>query len=146
MLVDVEFKKPAPHMAMILGIIGSGGTVVPERIGKGMYQCGHWSIDQFGLPIRERWREENAEYLDFEDYGVCDTPEQAIEHLKLESRPENFFVSFVKIEKATQPADGGWRWHKWGPYIGTKEPQCEYIHDEPDIDAVYTYHVYELQR
>jgi hypothetical protein len=41
---------------------------------------------------------------------------------------------------------GGWRWHKWGPYIGTQEPKCEYIHDEPEIEEVFTYHVYELKQ
>jgi hypothetical protein len=142
MLVDVTFRDPPPHLATMLGIIG-GGYVTPERIGEGMYLCGHWSIDQLGVKVRERWREPRSEWLDFEEYGVCDTPEQAIEHLKLKERSEKFFVSFVKIERATQPRDGGWRWHKWGEYIGTKEPQCEYIHDEPEIESVYTFHVYE---
>lgn len=144
MLVDVQFRGPPPHMAMILGVIGKGGSVVPERIGEGMYLTSHWSIDQLGVSIRERWREEQPGYLDFEEYGVCDTPEQAVEGLGLRARPERFFVSFVEINKATQPSDGGWRWHKWGSYIGDHEPQCEYIHDEPEIEKVYTFHVYEL--
>src|SRR5882724_11350730 len=112
MLVDVTFREVPLHLETILGIIGNG-HVMPDRIGEGMYLCGHWSIDQLGVPVRDRWRDSPQEWLDFEEYGVCDTPEQAIEHLKLKERPEKFFVSFVKIERATQPHSGGWRWHKW---------------------------------
>lgn len=144
MLVDVDFRKPRSDVAAILGIIGGGGPIVPERIGEGMYLSRHWSIDQLGIPVRERWRDTPPTWLDFEEYGVCDTPEQAVEKLGLRDRPESFFVSFVKITRASQPSDGGWRWHKWGAYIGDKEPQREYIHDEPEIDEVYTFHVYEL--
>lgn len=38
---------------------------------------------------------------------------------------------------------GGWRWEKWGPYIGTQRSVADYLHDEPDIDYVYTFHVYK---
>lgn len=145
MLVDVNFRKPAPHMGLILGVIGGGGPLIPERLDEGMYLCGHWSIDQLGVPIRERWREDKPEYLDFDDHGVCDTPQQAVDKLRLKDRPERFFVSFVRLRRADQPREGGWRWHKWGPYIGEREPQCEYLHDEPEIEEVYTFHVYELR-
>ena len=37
-----------------------------------------------------------------------------------------------------------WRWHKWGPYIGTKEPKCEYLYDEPEIDKVVIFELYEI--
>lgn len=144
MLVDVTFKKPSQDMALILGIIGAGGPMVPERIGEGMYLSGHWSIDQLGVPVRERWREAPSTWLDFEECGVCDTPEQAVHKLGLRDRPEKFFISFVQLRRGDQPRDGGWRWHKWGPYIGDREPQCEYLHDEPQIEEVYTFHVYEL--
>jgi len=49
------------------------------------------------------------------------------------------------IRKDLEPTDGGWRWHKWGEYIGTQNPQMEYIHDEPEIEKVYVYHIYELE-
>lgn len=145
MLVDVTFRQPRGDMALILGMIGAGnGPITPDRIGEGMYLCGHWSIDQLGVQIREHWRETPPTWPEFEEYGVCDTPEQAVEKLGLRDRPEKLFVSFVKITRGSQPRDGGWRWHKWGSYIGNKEPQCEYIHDEPEIEEVYTFHVYEL--
>jgi hypothetical protein len=144
MLVDVNFPGPRdPTLASILAIISDGRPVTPERIGEGMYVCGHWSIDQLGVPLRNRWREQPCEPLDFDEYGVCDTPQQAVDRLGLKERPEKFFVTFVRIRRVDQPADGGWRWHKWGPYIGDKNPTCEYLHDEKAIEEVWTYHVYE---
>lgn len=34
---------------------------------------------------------------------------------------------------------GGWRWHKWGEYIGVHEPQHEYLSYEKGIDYVLSY-------
>lgn len=34
---------------------------------------------------------------------------------------------------------GGWRWHKWGEYIGVHEPQHEYLSCEQGIDYVLSY-------
>jgi hypothetical protein len=144
MLVDVHFRRPDPVMSIVLAAIAGNGPIIPERIGEGMYLCGHWSIDQLGVPIRERWKEDEYKPLGFDDCGVCDTPEQAIEKLKLRDRPERMFVSFVRLRAADQPREGGWRWRKWGAYIGDKTPQMEYLHDEPEIQEVYTFHVYEL--
>jgi hypothetical protein len=47
------------------------------------------------------------------------------------------------VIKANQSHEGGWRWHKWGEYIGKYEPQYEYLYDEPEIEKVYVYHIYE---
>jgi hypothetical protein len=50
-----------------------------------------------------------------------------------------------KISKKDQPYVGGWRWHKWGKYIGDQNPMCEYIADEPEIDFVYVYNLYKVK-
>lgn len=142
MLVDAKFRRPDQTMSMILALAGGGGPVIPERIGEGMYLCGHWSIDQL-TAVRKRYLEDEWTSLDFATSGVCDTPEQAVEKLGLRDRPEHVFVTFVRIRRDDQPRSGGWRWHKWGDYIGDKEPQFEYLHDEPDIEEVYTFSVYE---
>lgn len=34
---------------------------------------------------------------------------------------------------------GGWRWHKWGEYIGVHEPRHEYLSCEKGIDYVLSY-------
>lgn len=78
-------------------------------------------------------------------YGVSDSLEQVVERYPcLESDPRRLVVIGSEIRRADQPADGGWRWHKWGPYIGDREPRYEYLHDEPDIESVWVWHVYEI--
>lgn len=150
MLVDVKFRHPGLQLGMVLGVIGKG-KVIPERIGQGMYLCTHWSIDQLGVPIRNRWFDLELEPLKFDeqgelsDSGVCDNPQQVVDRLGLVAHPSKLFVSFVHLKKEEQDPERGWRWHKWGPYIGDQKPQCEYLYNEPEIKEVYTYHVYELE-
>jgi hypothetical protein len=38
----------------------------------------------------------------------------------------------------------GWRWHKWGEYVGLHAPQREYLHDEPLIETVYVFEAVAL--
>jgi hypothetical protein len=77
-------------------------------------------------------------------YGVCDGIENLLEVIpELTSKEHEFVVLLHKIAKKDQPNEGGWRWHKWGDYIGTQTPTTEYIYDEPEIEVVYCYHIYE---
>jgi hypothetical protein len=148
MLVDIETseaKVPDRAMAQILSMISKGKGIGHERIGKGMYLTNHWSTEHV-IPVKNKYREKDG-YVelpeDIPEFGVCDYPAQCIEKLKLEELDINVFVSFVRVSKAEQPPMGGWRWHKWGVYIGNQEPTTEYIHDEPDIQEVYTFHIYQ---
>ena len=87
----------------------------------------------------------DLEYLS--PYGVCDTIEQVKEKYKnwLNDTVLKFCISFTKVIKSEQPSIGGWRWHKWGKYIGNKNPEFEYLYDEnDDIQEVYCYHIYQL--
>lgn len=156
MLIDVEFKMPEGIYAMILGLIGAGsGPLIPERIRQGVYQCGHWSpeyclVGGKGI-LRDRYRQggislSEAAEQGYPEYGVCDHPDQLLaKYPIIKDCPEKLFVTCVPIFRAQQPREGGWRWHKWGEYIGAQEPQCEYLHDEPVIETVYTFQVYELK-
>jgi hypothetical protein len=77
-------------------------------------------------------------------YGVCDSPEQFLAsdvYKFYNERPEEFVANLIEVRKADQPAQGGWRWHKYGPYIGTHEKQCEYLADEEGIESVFCYHI-----
>lgn len=81
-------------------------------------------------------------------YGVCDTPEQFLTRYadKLHADPRSFMMSFTHAEKAPENRGlgGGWRWHKWGPYIGNGKPKYEYLDDEDEFQGgVYVYHVYQ---
>lgn len=75
-------------------------------------------------------------------YGVCDSIEQFTARVvpKLQAAETQHVAFLTCIRKADQSPNGGWRWHKWGPYIGDHEPQCEYLYDEEGIDEVYVYH------
>lgn len=93
------------------------------------------------------------QYPEFNDvglncYGVCDSPQQFIAKYDklLRDDPRTFCVAFSHVAKdPTNKEGGGWRWHKWGPYIGGGEPQCEYLDDEDGFDdGVYVYHIIRL--
>jgi len=86
----------------------------------------------------------DGDYRD--NYGVCDNHRQILAHYpELQGCTDrNFVVFMTPIIKAEEPEKEGWRWHKWGSYIGEYEPRCEYIHDEPEIEKVYVYHIYEV--
>lgn len=76
-------------------------------------------------------------------YGVADSVSQIYrKYRKVLKNPDYLFIVDVsKIRKCDQPEHGGWRWHKWGDYIGHKKPQYEYLYDEPNIDFVYIFHI-----
>lgn len=75
-------------------------------------------------------------------YGVCDSLENF-----LEVNPEfttcgyEVVVTLTPVYRCDEPEEDGWRWCKWGEYIGHQTPQREYLHDEPEIDMVYVFQV-----
>ena len=82
-------------------------------------------------------------------YGVCDSPQQFLKKYEalLEQDERTFVVTFTHVAKdpGNKFQGGGWRWHKWGPYIGEGEPTQEYLDDEEKFDqGVYCYHVYQI--
>lgn len=81
----------------------------------------------------------------FSEYGVCDNYQQVLEKFPFLQTDENQYVVTVTVmKKCHQPPQGGWRWHKWGEYIGTKNPQHEYLYDEDEsIQEVFCYHIYK---
>lgn len=111
------------------------------------------SSSEFIAILRE-WYADNYPCFEFKwdyeltpDHGVCDNYEQILArwpHLE-ELEDEKFAITMVPILKETQEASGGWRWHKWGEYIGSQDPQAEYIFDEPLIEKVYTFQVFRLR-
>lgn len=81
------------------------------------------------------------------DYGVADNLEQVLEYYKaaIDHKTNKFVIALTPIRKSTQPENDGWRWCKWGRYIGTQNPQCEYIADEPEIEKIYCFHIYQVE-
>ena len=80
------------------------------------------------------------------DYGVCDEWQQITTRWpRIISDPRQLIIALTPIVRSEEPAHGGWRWHKWGEYIGTHHPQHEYLYDEVGIDQVYVFHIYEVK-
>jgi hypothetical protein len=78
-------------------------------------------------------------------YGVCDYPEQVFEkypHFRDDDIKR--IVTCVEVRRENEVAVGGWRYHKWGKYIGKQRPQSEYLYHDTHIDAVWTFHIYEV--
>ena len=104
-------------------------------------------VPGFDLPIGEY-----ARILDDPDrkypvwpFAVFDTPEQVFQKWSwIETDPNLYVVSIAVLRKEEQEPYGGWRWHKWGDYLGDLEPQCEFLYDEPEIEQAVVAHVYEI--
>ena len=157
MLVDVDIPHEPFHP--VLAVI-SGGRRTKKLPEIGCYLSHHWSMDLvLGKRIIEDYPEFDSREAgiygsrkpqeeDLEAIGVCDSPKQLLEKFGKQIREDkrNFIISFVKIRRDEQPSQGGWRWHKWGTYVGNQEPKYEYLYDEPDIEEVYTYHIYEVSK
>ncbi len=86
------------------------------------------------------------------NYGVADNASQVLDYyngLLVEygdyMNNRKFIIKMTPIFREDEPADGGWRWHKWGQYIGDFEPKCEYLYDEQGIDYVWVFHILEVE-
>ncbi len=139
-----------PIAEMIAAANGNEPTTV--RLADGFNQIGHFSGDMliWGSNAPEHYMGYPELGVDMPGcYGVCDSPEAFIEAYskRLADDVRTFCVFFTHVKKHPENKGdgGGWRWHKWGEYIGKGSPQCEYLDDEEGFDdGVYTYHVYQI--
>lgn len=62
-------------------------------------------------------------------YGVADNIEQIKEYYKEWIDKSIWVIAITPVfqDKNHAGKGGGWRWHKWGNYIGKLNPQCEYL-------------------
>ena len=80
-------------------------------------------------------------------FGVADNLLQVLKQCPHLLTSEKYYVvGFCWIRKSECYKNGGWRWHKWGNYIGNQKPTCEYLYDEPKIKKVVCYQIYELKK
>lgn len=97
-----------------------------------------YKIDKYGF--KNEVQNNKEERLSW--YGVADNEQQIYEYYEdLKDSKRKFVISISPVCKRY---DGGWRWHKWGRYIGTQKRTAEYLRDEEDIDLVYCFHLYEI--
>lgn len=57
-----------------------------------------------------------------------------------------YLIRFYPVFNHHDDKIGGWRWHKWGPYLGKHTPQCQYLDEEQNIDYVLLWHLYPLKK
>lgn len=137
-------------------------TSYPEcHLEKGIYYTLSGNFrDIFFEETKDRMGCENEYWynLDYETgkftnaYGVADNLEQIKQYFveQISHPTEKYFIAVSRVyqEKENAGKGGGWRWHKWGPYIGELEPKFEYLDDEdfgPDFQGyVLLFHCYKL--
>ena len=94
------------------------------------------------------WRKHRDAYnpnKHYWEFGVADNIEQVIEMYNKNVDgifSGNHVISYREVRRSDR---SGWRWHKWGPYIGTRHPQREYLEDEPEIDKVICFSIYKVR-
>ena|SRR5215813_13974141 len=92
-----------------------------ERLDCGIYSDATFN---FHLLLANEIRLDNPWFgqyngIELSHYGVCDTVDQWKElYRPLIDDPRHFCVAFALVRKCNEQPNG-WRWHKWGPYIGT---------------------------
>lgn len=140
MLINADHEMRRACADPILTFM-SGNSSGPQKIREGVYEIGHYGSSDF-----MRGWDQYADLGEHNPYGVCDGVDNLLEAMPvLQDQARQFVVTLTKVERdvSNKGLGGGWRWHKWGPYIGKHEPTMEHLDDEPDIEAVYCYHVYE---
>lgn len=144
--------RPDP-LGKILGLaFGGGDTIVDER--SGYLTIPHWNPEMDGWLIGDSydfnaWRQ--LDVLKVPPMGVCDSIDQFDAKYGEALRADELldwcvFFTHVAKDPSNAGKGGGWRWHKWGQYVGEGEPKQEYLDDEDGFDdGVYTFHVYRTR-
>lgn len=64
---------------------------------------------------------------------------QFIDAMEKENRDYGFVLLLTPIVNEHNGEWDGWRWHKWGEYIGHHKIKHEYLNDEKGVDFVFTW-------
>lgn len=132
------------------------GRADPLRVYRGIYEAhinfrheivnlmaDHWP--SFGDSGElDRWIERTGHGW-FNSYGVVDHWTQLPLKI-LDEDPRPLLVYMARHRREDQP-EYGWRWHKWGPYLGVHEGATdhEYLRDALDVVEVFSYCIVELK-
>mgnify|MGYP000882924946 CR=1 FL=1 len=161
MLVDITPSPPDPTIATVLALIGHPNRA-PTRVAEGVWLWPHFNPQYEVVEPLDHFVKSMGNLLHAEvdgrdplvvmredgilsSYGVCDGHENLLSHpdyAPVLAGPRKLTVFLTEVARAAQPERGGWRWHKWGPYIGSYESKHEYLYDE-EIDRVFVFSIME---
>lgn len=145
-------------------------TYIPQcdeslmQYGIGIYQCNfdfnfseneflEFDIDKgvFNIPFEQSYEVFKPTYHKIQ-YGVADSIDQIKDYYKeeIEDLNRKYFIAVTPVyqHKENKGNGSGWRWHKWGEYIGRLNPECEYLDDEDfgeDFKYIICFHLYEVK-
>ena len=114
-----------------------------KRVYRGIYLAHlNFHLDLRGL-VADQWPDFPVTST-FCGYGVVDHWTQLpLQDLMKDPRPLMVYLTRVRADE--QPPNGGWRWHKWGPYLGVHEVSQEYLFDTPGVSEVWCFQAMELK-
>lgn len=129
--------------------------------GIGIYQCMcnfNFCEEEF-LEKLNRWgyNKRNPMTGNFEEeyiepYGVADNINQikGLYKKQIECPNTKWVISLTPVfqDLENKGKGGGWRWHKWGKYIGELDPKCEYLDDEDfgeDFKHIICFRLYKVE-
>jgi hypothetical protein len=148
MLKDVNACLLTSRILSMISNIVDGHVDYAQTLRSGVFLINH-----FGSSDLLKCWEHRPEFPDLDTdegsvyrgaVGVCDNADQVLRHYpELEASERQFIVTLTAVNRDTQPRSGGWRWYKWGAYIGTQNPENDYLYDDTHIDRVYVFHIYE---
>ena len=149
-----------PFIYMLRATFSDDVTRLPTRVYRGVYEAHinfHKEIQDL---IVDDWPSfhlhESGEWDRWIEYtghtaasfGVVDHWSQ-LPLAALDADPRNLLVYLGLHRRADQSPDGGWRWHRWGPYLGVHAPEnstnYEYLHEATDVVEVWSYCVVEVR-
>ena len=124
-------------------------TYIPQTDSTFLVETGIYR-DNFDFNFSEDDSIEELERIS--DYGVADNVEQIKTYFNtyINNLTEKYIISITPVfqHKENKEECGGWRWHKWGEYIGTLNPQCEYLDDEEfgeNFQYVLCFNIYKVK-
>lgn len=162
MLVDIPSHKPKPEnlflfqLTSLLSAVNGNDTSI-KRLEKGVYEIGHHNFEHvLGFHNSYEYNYPSLRYVEnnndscgsntFSSYGVCDNWQQVVQTCANLSEDDTncYVMSVTPVRRSQQEETGGWRWRKWGPYIGTQIPTTEYLYDEPEIELIYCFKIIQI--
>lgn len=80
--------------------------------------------------------------------GICDNASQVLEtYHKLVDDPNRLYVVFLSpVFKCDQQPEAGFKWKRYGKYIGVHKRKESLLVDEPDIGFIFKYNIYEIKK